>query len=328
MNRVPLVLCLLLAAAACTGDKTPSDQAEKPKAPRKPRVPLGTVDMTPGADNSPVGTSAAEGASAPANPYVVPIMPDLTKLTFTTNESGLKWVDEKVGDGAEVVEHGVAEVHYSNWQENGEALDSSLNRGKPPYAVKNVGHAPDIPPGCNEGLLGMRAGGRRLLIIPPQLAFGADGKDAIKPGASVVFEVDVLSATPPPKMPPPMTFPDFAKLSLTTNESGLEWTDLVVGTGNPIRFGTTAHLHYTGWLPDGTKVDSTIDAGELYPVHGVGHAEVIPGWNEGLIGMLEGGRRVMVLPPHLAFGAEGVPPLVPPNSTIVYVVDAVYATGP
>jgi peptidylprolyl isomerase len=328
MTRVPLVLCALLLLSACTAEKTTPPAAATAPAARRPRVPLGTVDMSPGADNAAAGTSAPAPASAPPNPFVVPVMPDLAALKFTTNPSGLKWMDEKVGDGPKVIEHGVAHVHYSNWLENGQALDSSVNRGKSPYPIKNVGHAPNVPVGCNEGLMGMRVGGKRLLIVPPQLGYGEDGKQAIYPGASVVFEMEVMSVEPPPPTPPPMDFPDFAKLSLTTNDSGLEWADVKVGTGSPIREGTTAHLHYTYWLPDGTKIDSTIDAGETFPVNGVGHAEVIPALNEGLVGMLEGGRRVLVVPPHLGFGDAGVPPAIPPKSTLVYVIDAVYATGP
>ena len=70
-------------------------------------------------------------------------------------------------------------------------------------------------------------------------------------------------------------------------------------------------------------VKSRLDRGETFPVENVGRAGVIQGWNEGLQGMKEGGRRVLVIPPALGYGERGFPPVIPANSTLIFMIDAV-----
>jgi FKBP-type peptidyl-prolyl cis-trans isomerase len=125
----------------------------------------------------------------------------------------------------------------------------------------------------------------------------------------------------------PHSFPDVAALDLLENPSGLRWADLVVGTGTLIVRGSNADMHYTGWLPDGERFDSSVDRGETFPLEDVGDAPVIEGWNEGLVGMRAGGRRVLVIPPDLAYGPDGIPGAIPPAATLVFVVDAVTVTS-
>lgn len=120
-----------------------------------------------------------------------------------------------------------------------------------------------------------------------------------------------------------MDFPKIDSLELTENPSGLKWADLEVGSGAEVTPGSTTDMHYTGWLTDGEMFDSSIDRGETFPVENVGSAPVIPGWNEGLVGMKEGGRRVLVIPPQLGYGERGFPGAIPPSATLVFVVDAV-----
>jgi FKBP-type peptidyl-prolyl cis-trans isomerase len=94
----------------------------------------------------------------------------------------------------------------------------------------------------------------------------------------------------------------------------------VVGSGEEAKPGRTAVVHYTGWLPDGKKFDSSRDRGEPFSFP-LGGGQVIAGWDEGVAGMKVGGRRKLVIPSELGYGAQGAPPDIPPNSTLVFDVE-------
>jgi FKBP-type peptidyl-prolyl cis-trans isomerase len=108
--------------------------------------------------------------------------------------------------------------------------------------------------------------------------------------------------------------------ALTGTSSGLRYQDVKVGTGPEAAAGRTAVVHYTGWLTDGKKFDSSRDRGEPFSFP-LGAGQVIPGWDEGVAGMKVGGRRKLVIPPELGYGAQGAPPDIPPNSTLVFDVE-------
>ncbi len=108
--------------------------------------------------------------------------------------------------------------------------------------------------------------------------------------------------------------------SMTKTSSGLYYRDLLVGNGEEAEVGERVTVHYTGWLHDGTKFDSSRDRGQPFQfVLGVGM--VIPGWDEGIQGMGVGGRRLLVIPSQLAYGAAGSPPVIPRNATLVFDVE-------
>ena len=104
-----------------------------------------------------------------------------------------------------------------------------------------------------------------------------------------------------------------------TTPSGLKYTDLVVGTGASPRTGQTAVVHYTGTLKDGTKFDSSRDRGQPYSF-ALGTGGVIKGWDEGIATMKVGGRRQLVVPPALGYGATGQG-TIPPNATLLFDVE-------
>lgn len=101
--------------------------------------------------------------------------------------------------------------------------------------------------------------------------------------------------------------------------SGLVYEDLVVGDGTMADPGLTAMVHYTGWLTDGTKFDSSFDRGK--PLTFVlGQHQVIDGWEQGVKGMRVGGKRKLTVPPEMGYGAQGYSGLIPPNATLVFEV--------
>ncbi len=104
-----------------------------------------------------------------------------------------------------------------------------------------------------------------------------------------------------------------------TTRSGLKYTDLVVGTGASPRVGQTAVVHYTGTLTDGTKFDSSRDKGQPYSFP-LGMNRVIKGWDEGIATMKVGGRRKLVVPPTLGYGATGNG-TIPPNATLLFDIE-------
>ena len=105
-----------------------------------------------------------------------------------------------------------------------------------------------------------------------------------------------------------------------TSPSGLQWKDLKVGTGASPAAGQTVYVHYTGWLLDGKKFDSSRDRGEPFTFP-LGKGRVIKGWDEGVATMKVGGRRELLIPPALAYGARGFPGAIPPNSTLKFDVE-------
>ena len=107
--------------------------------------------------------------------------------------------------------------------------------------------------------------------------------------------------------------------TMTKTSSGLQYKDLVVGKGAEARGGQEATVHYTGWLPDGTKFDSSKDRNEPFSFR-VGGRMVIAGWDEGVAGMKVGGTRKLVIPPNLGYGSRGVD-IIPPNATLVFDVE-------
>ncbi len=107
---------------------------------------------------------------------------------------------------------------------------------------------------------------------------------------------------------------------VVTTESGLQYIDLVVGTGRQAGLGDTATVHYTGWLADGRKFDSSVDRKEPFSFR-VGAGQVIKGWDEGVGTMKVGGKRKLTIPPQLGYGARGAGNVIPPNATLTFDVE-------
>ena len=110
------------------------------------------------------------------------------------------------------------------------------------------------------------------------------------------------------------------KEEVVTTASGLQYVELVPGTGGKAQVGQTAVVHYTGWLKDGTKFDSSKDRNQPFRFP-LGGGRVIKGWDEGVVGMKIGGTRKLIIPPHLGYGARGAGQVIPPNAVLTFEVE-------
>jgi FKBP-type peptidyl-prolyl cis-trans isomerase len=111
-------------------------------------------------------------------------------------------------------------------------------------------------------------------------------------------------------------------MSTITTPSGLQYEEVRTGTGATARAGQDVAVHYTGWLLDGSKFDSSHDRGQPFRF-GLGAGQVIAGWDEGVEGMQVGGLRKLTIPPRLGYGEFGAGGVIPPNATLVFEVELI-----
>ncbi len=115
-----------------------------------------------------------------------------------------------------------------------------------------------------------------------------------------------------------------------TTSSGLQITDIKAGTGASPKAGQTCVVHYTGWLYEngtkGKKFDSSVDRGEPFEFP-IGQHRVIAGWDEGVASMKTGGKRTLLIPPSLGYGARGAGGVIPPNATLIFEVELLGVKG-
>lgn len=231
-----------------------------------------------------------------------------------TTASGLTYIELQPGSGDAPQPGQVVAVHYRGTLANGAVFDSSYERGEPIRFSLGQGM---VIAGWDEGIALMREGGKARLIIPPHLAYGAQGAGGvIPPNATLTFEVELVDILPGPPAAP--TEVDDAQY--TTAPSGLKYFDIVAGNGALATAGKTVAVNYTGWLVDGTMFDSSLSRGEpfLFPL---GARRVIKGWDEGVAGMRVGGQRQLVIPPDLGYGQRGAGEVIPPGATLVFDVE-------
>ncbi|MDP7008165.1 MAG: M3 family metallopeptidase [Phycisphaerales bacterium] len=238
------------------------------------------------------------------------------------SESGLQWwvIDEGDTSARQPKPTDLVKVHYSGWLEDGTKFDSSVDRGQPATFPLNR-----VIPGWTEGLGNMHVGASYKLRIPAHLAYGSRGRPSIPPDSTLIFDVELIDIMDYAKVPPMEQLPgDPVTGEATTSDSGLSWYDMKEGGGpQPAGATSTVEVHYTGWLNDGTKFDSSVDRGQTisFPLNGV-----IAGWTEGVGSMHVGGKRKLVIPSNLGYGPNGMPPVIPGGATLIFDVELVSVT--
>jgi peptidylprolyl isomerase len=230
-------------------------------------------------------------------------------------ESGLEYRDVKEGTGESPKAGQACMVHYTGWLwedgKKGQKFDSSVDRGEPFSFAVGVG---EVIKGWDEGVLTMKPGGKRELIIPAKLGYGSRGAGGvIPPNATLFFEVELLGLVKEPNAG------EFKK-----TETGLQYHDVKEGSGPAPKKGQTCSVHYTGWLWEngkkGQKFDSSVDRGQAFSFP-VGAGRVIKGWDEGVATMKVGGKRQLIIPAELGYGARGAGRVIPPGATLFFEVE-------
>ncbi len=239
--------------------------------------------------------------SSPATPD--PALPPVLEVPFG--------IEELVpGTGDEVEDGWLVAIAYTGWLYDPDAPD---HRGRefasatPEAPVSFRLGAAQLIPGIERGVTGMRVGGRRRLVVPPDLAFGAAGTELVPANATLLFEVEVVAGAAAP----------------------FSTEDLRVGEGAEVGPGQTLTVAYTGWLYDLTApgnrgpVFDSADA-EAPFTFTLGIGSVIAGWDLGVPGMRVGGLRRIVIPHQLAYGASGRPG-IPGFATLLFEVELLFA---
>lgn len=237
------------------------------------------------------------------SPVVLLALCVLAPLGCSDAPPGVKIEDLKEGDGPACKKGDLIEVHYTGKFPDGKVFDSSAKR-RPFRFQLGVG---EVIPGWDEGVPGMKVGGKRKLIVPPNLAYGSRTDTKIPPNSTLVFEIELVKIVTDPN-----------KLKEEA-EANLKIEDLKEGDGPAAKTGDTLVLHYTGWLKDGAKFDSSYDHKQAFSFM-LGAGQVIRGWDKGLVGMKAGGKRKLTIPPELGYGEQGSGQ-IPPNATLVFEVE-------
>ncbi len=235
---------------------------------------------------------------------------------FTTTESGLQYKVTEEGDGRKPETGEVVSVHYTGYLEDGTEFDSSVDTGQPFSFAVGRGL---VIPGWDEGIALLNLGDKATLIIPSELAYGPQGagNGIIPPDATLTFDVELVDIRPgSPESPMEVSEDDY-----TTTDSGLQYFDFEEGDGPTAEAGQQVSVHYTGWLLDGTKFDSSLDRGSPFTFQ-LGSGGVIAGWDEGVAGMKVGGSRQLLIPSDLAYGDTGAGGgQIPPGATLLFEVE-------
>ncbi len=262
------------------------------------------------------------------------------KVTAAPTASGLYFIETLTGKGAKIDTGVWVKAHFNVSLVDGKKVFSTLERGEP--MEFEYGKKFDTP-GFEEGVSRMLKGGKAILVVPSQIAFGESGRGAmVPPYSTVIYDVeiiDVVSKADHDKIEAAKKKEEGAKLETNKKQegdlmkkylvdhkitgkptaSGLIYVEKVKGTGTKAAAGKKVKVHYTGTLLNGTKFDSSRDRNEPFEFT-LGQGQVIKGWDEGIAMMNVGGKATLVIPSNIAYGERDMGQ-IPPYSTLVFDVE-------
>jgi peptidylprolyl isomerase len=247
-------------------------------------------------------------------PTPVPVSVATDQLKPMAN--GEQYYDIIVGDGTEAISGTTVTMAYSMWVVGTSTDDFIISSDASQPVTFVLGRGDKVFKGWEDGVIGMKIGGERQLVIPPELALGAQGSGQIPANATLIMEIKLANV----QMIKTRTVID--PHDYVSLPHSLLYYDIRVGTGITPTVGQTVVVSYTGWLMDGTQFDSSDDRGQPFSfVFGKGN--VIPGWDLGMASMKVGGKRQIVIPPALAYGDTGMGGsiTVPPGSALILEVE-------
>lgn len=202
--------------------------------------------------------------------------------------------DVKVGTGQAAQALDFVVVDYTGTLTNGKKFDSSI--GRAPFRFQ-LGVSQVIK-GWDEGVAGMKVGGKRSLRVPPEMAYGGRTMDGIPPNSTLLFDVTVKAI-------------ERATYKVTQK-----------GTGPAAVVGSNVKIHYKGMLKDGKQFDSSYTSGQPFSVQ-LGAQQVVPGFEQGILGMRKGEKRTVTIPPSLGYGDRGAGGVIPPKATLIFELEAI-----
>jgi peptidylprolyl isomerase len=272
------------------------------------------------ASTTTIATPATGAVDTGPTSTVVGALPKPEVKIPATIPTELVITDITEGTGPAAVDGDTVVVHYVGVRSaDGTEFDNSFDRGTP-FPVTPLGTASVID-GWNQGLVGVKAGGRRQLDIPADLAYGDTPQgDIIKAGDALTFVIDVVAVVPKsdPADAPTVSIPP------TPNQTESTFTDLVVGDGAAVNPGQTVLVQLIEFsAADGKQLQSSWDGGGPLSF-GVDDEQIPPSLANAVKGMKVGGRRQVSVPFAEAFGPDGSPDLgLPPSTDLIVVLDLV-----
>ena len=232
-----------------------------------------------------------------------------------TTKSGLKIILKAKGTGVKVDSADNVTIHYDGYFPDGKFFDSSVKRGQPFQTKIGVGQ---VIKGWDEGVVMLNVGDTAQLIIPPHLGYGSSARGGIPANSTLIFDVFVIDVKKAVIAKPY----EVKGKPVVKTASGLEYVVVHSGKGVQAAAGKTVTVHYTGYLLDGKKFDSSVERGDPF-VFGLGQGRVIQGWDEGVALMKEGDKFRFFIPYQLGYGEQGHPPVIPAKATLVFDVELI-----
>jgi len=209
-----------------------------------------------------------------------------------------------------------AYVHFTAYLPDGTIFDSSHKKGKPVRVTVGINQ---VIKGWDMGLQFMSKGSKIRLIIPPKLAYGKQGfKNIVPPNTPVILDLEMVDLI----HPKPVKKWDIADREVVETQSGLKYIVFEQGEGDIIENDNIVEVHYSGYFTNGELFDSSVKRFEpiRFPI---GVNAVIDGWDEGLKLMRKGSKFQLIIPSHLAYGENGAPPQIPPNTDLIFDIEVI-----